>query len=71
MEMNLIFLDIKKQIIKTNNERFILTYTGSLNKRYGIIRLLDSMRFINNNDIELHLYGAGDSEEYIKRIRRY
>lgn len=61
------FLDIKKQIIKTNNERFILTYTGSLNKRYGIIRLLDSMQFINNNDIELHLYGAGDSEEYIKR----
>lgn len=51
---------------KCKTEKKIVTYAGSLNTKYGIVRLLDSMKLINNPDIELHLIGKGDAEEIIK-----
>ena len=48
------------------NEGFHIVYTGSLNKKYGIVRLLDSMSLINDEDITLHLYGRGDAESMIE-----
>ena len=47
-------------------EGFNVVYTGSLNKKYGIVRLLNSMTYIRDEDLRLHLYGRGDSESIIK-----
>jgi glycosyltransferase involved in cell wall biosynthesis len=43
----------------------IITYSGSLNIKYGIIRLLDAVRLIEDSTIELHLLGQGDAEDII------
>lgn len=40
-------------------------YTGSLFKKYGICRMVDSMQFIDSN-VEMLFYGKGDAVEYIK-----
>lgn len=47
-------------------EIFSVVYAGSLNMNYGIGRLVDAMRMIEDNDVQLHLYGAGTGEQYIK-----
>lgn len=47
---------------------FVVTYAGSLNIRYGLLRLLDAMSYIKEKDIELHLYGDGDGVGEIKEI---
>lgn len=44
----------------------IVTYAGSLHKKYGIMRLLDSMKYIDHPNFELHLLGKGDAVEVIK-----
>lgn len=44
----------------------IVMYTGSLDLKYGIGRLVDMMKYIPNNELELHIYGSGDAEEIIK-----
>lgn len=60
------FLDIIDREPEFPKNKFIIAYTGSLNEKYGVIRLLDSMKFLEFEDVELHLYGAGDSVETIK-----
>ena len=47
-------------------ENFIVVYAGSLNMNYGIGRLVDAMSLIEDEDVQLHLYGAGSGEQYIK-----
>ncbi len=55
---------IKKE---STSDKFVITYTGSLNVRYGIIRLLDAISLIKNSPVELHLYGDGDAVDEIKK----
>ncbi len=45
----------------------VVTYTGSLNKRYGILRLLDAIDLVESKSIEFHFYGAGDAEDDIQK----
>ena len=46
-------------------------YSGSLNKRYGIIHLLDAFSLINDEDYRLILCGMGDAEqEIIERAQK-
>lgn len=57
-------------------DKIILLYAGGLYEKYGIKNLLDAVQLIENNDVELHLYGSGDMENYIrslnsKKIRYY
>lgn len=52
---------------KQKISKFIVTYTGTLNVNYGIIRLLDAMKFIAEDNINLYLYGLGDAVEIIKQ----
>lgn len=57
---------IDTRIINFNNShKKTITYTGSLNIKYGIIRLLDAVRLIEDSTIELHLLGQGDAEDII------
>ena len=45
---------------------FNVVYAGSLNMNYGVGRLVDAMKLIEDDDVQLHLYGAGTGEQYIK-----
>lgn len=59
--------DIK---INNNNNRKIIVYTGSLEKKYGIKNIVDGIQMINNLNIEFHIYGRGDYEEELQEICR-
>jgi len=58
-------LDHEKINFTNSSYKKIITYSGSLNVKYGIIRLLDAVRLIEDSTIELHLLGQGDAEDII------
>lgn len=45
---------------------FRVVYAGSLNLNYGLGRLVEAMGLINDPEIQLHLYGGGSAEGYVK-----
>lgn len=59
------YKEIRPQRINCVDDKFIITYTGSLMKKYGILRLVDAMKYINNMDVELRIYGDGDAFDYV------
>lgn len=52
---------------KYNNK--VCIYAGGLYEKYGVKMLIEAFLKINNKDIELHLYGSGELEEYIRNIK--
>lgn len=62
------FVDIEHREIYYPKEKFVVTYTGSLNINYGIIRLLQALKYLHDESIEFHIYGTGDAVELIKEI---
>ncbi len=48
------------------SESFKIVYAGSLNLNYGVGRLVEAMAYVNAQDIQLHLYGAGSAENMIR-----
>ena len=44
---------------------FKVVYAGSLNIHYGVGRLVEAMRFIDDPEVQLHLYGTGSAEQMI------
>lgn len=50
------------------HSKFIVTYCGTLNIQFGIKNLIDSIVKLNNENIELHLFGVGDAVDFIKEI---
>lgn len=46
------------------NKKIVL-YAGGLHRKFGVGTLIDAMRLIGDNSIELHLYGEG---EYIEKM---
>lgn len=58
------FSNIRPQSTCSPTDKFIITYTGSLNINYGILRLIDAIKFLNDS-LEMHIYGAGDAVDYI------
>lgn len=42
-------------------------YTGSLNKRYGVLHLIEAFKLIEDSDYRLLLCGMGDAEEEINK----
>lgn len=44
---------------------FKVVYAGSLNIHYGVGRLVEAMRFIDDPEVQLHLFGAGSAEQMI------
>lgn len=57
-------------IINQNKEskKKICMYAGGLYEKYGVKDLIDAFLEIDIENIELHLYGSGDLEEYINKI---
>ncbi len=56
--------DISKKITKKNKIKTIL-YSGTLDKRYGIIKLVESFHAINDYSLQLIIIGDGDSKKEI------
>ena len=46
----------------------VCMYAGGLYEKYGVKTLIDAILQIEKDDIQLHLYGAGELENYIKSI---
>lgn len=44
----------------------VLLYAGGLYEKYGVKKLINAFLALESNDFQLHLYGWGDLEEYIK-----
>ena len=57
-------IDIKdKKNSKTSKK--IIMYSGSLNSKYGIDKLIEAFNTIKNPNIQLHLYGHTNMKNYI------
>lgn len=55
-----------KPVITESKKSFL--YSGTLARRYGIRLLVDAFELIQDQDCELWICGAGDSEAYIKEL---
>lgn len=53
---------------KRNNSKKIIMYAGGLYEKYGVKDLIDAVTELNDDEVELHLYGSGELEEYINKI---
>ncbi|WP_086774556.1 glycosyltransferase [Vibrio coralliirubri] len=58
------FIKNVRQESKPNTK--IVLYAGSLHERYGILNLIKGFRNLDKPNIELHIYGRGDSESAIQ-----
>ena len=47
----------------------VCMYAGGLYEKYGVKALIEAFLAIENKDMRLHLYGAGDLEDYIKELK--
>ncbi|AOH55864.1 hypothetical protein ABE28_015995 [Peribacillus muralis] len=55
---------------KKSNEKVVL-YTGTLNKAYGIMDLLESFNIITDPSIHLWICGAGDAQVEVEKSSAY
>lgn len=61
-------IDINNQIEKKYDKKVCL-YAGGLYEKYGLKNLIEAFLEIKMENIELHIYGFGEMEEYIKNIK--
>lgn len=52
-------------------EHKVILYSGALNQRFGLDKLVAAFQEIKENDIELWICGIGDYQEEIKKISLY
>lgn len=52
--------DVNEDIKKKDNNKFVIMYAGGINKSFGIDNLVKAFMEINNEDIELRVFGYGD-----------
>ena len=50
---------------RREDNKKIIVYGGALCERFGINKLVDAIQLIKDEKLELHLYGSGESEQYI------
>lgn len=43
-----------------------IVYTGKTNLSFGISTLIDAFNLIKDDNVELHIYGTGDGDSYLK-----
>lgn len=63
-------LDEKKYenfVPKRESEKYIILYTGTLNKYFGILNLIQAVEALDRKDTELWICGSGDSREEIEK----
>lgn len=62
--------DIKQATMHNIKDKFIVTYCGTLNFKFGIKNLVEAVVAMKNENIELHLFGNGDAVNYICETAR-
>ncbi|WP_235218497.1 glycosyltransferase [Paenibacillus sp. FSL R7-269] len=64
--------DINSEFLLKNSEggkdSIIVVYSGSLSKRYGIDKIVESFCLLTDKRLQLVVYGRGDYEEDLKKI---
>lgn len=61
-------LDYKKNKVKKDIRDYkIITYTGTLNEKFGIKNLVNAFMTLKNPNVRLFICGKGDSEDFIKK----
>lgn len=55
-----------RSVPEKDHQTKIILYTGTLNRKYGILNLIEAFKRIPQNNYRLILCGTGDSEEIIK-----
>ncbi|MGC4153892.1 MAG: glycosyltransferase [Propionicimonas sp.] len=48
-------------------EERVLLYSGTLNRRYGVLRLCEAFRLLPDSSLRLVLCGSGDAEEEVRK----
>lgn len=61
--------EVKREKNK-NNEKTIIVYAGGLEKSYGVEALVEGFCMLENDDVELHLYGNGTYVENLIEISK-
>lgn len=57
-----------RKVDKVDHNTFVVLYTGMLHKQFGVLNLANAIHQIQDNDIELHLYGYGDALDGINSL---
>ena len=52
--------------LENKDEKRIIIYAGGLNLKYGIHNLVEAVKKLNDNNVELWLYGTGDMNEALQ-----
>lgn len=53
-----------------NDEFRVVLYSGTLDKKYGIINLLEAFHGISGHDLRLYICGTGDSQDAVEEMAR-
>lgn len=63
--------DISKEAVnKIENEKKVLVFSGALTEYNGITTLIESLQFLKNINIELHIYGNGNLKKYVEESQK-
>ncbi len=65
-------VDSKEKFNNSNIKKYdkkVIMYAGGLYEKYGVKAMIKAFMEINDKNIELHLYGTGDLDEYIKSLK--
>ena len=57
--------ELKNISVKSENNKKIVMYSGSIYEEYGIKNLIEAFTLLDRNDCELHLYGNTNMLDYI------
>lgn len=63
-------LVIKQKKYSQENNKKVVLYTGTLNKAYGIMELLEAFKMIDDPFIYLWICGAGEAELEVKELAK-
>ena len=61
--------EISNNSIVAQYDNKVIMYAGGLYEKYGVKTMIKAFMKINDKNAELHLYGTGDLDEYIKSIK--
>lgn len=68
MEGSLDINDVSKQSVKkTNDDKITIMYSGKIDKKFGIMELLEAIKLTKEGSYEFYFTGNGDAEEEIHK----
>jgi glycosyltransferase involved in cell wall biosynthesis len=60
---------IDDKSLEVKDDEYIM-YAGSLRKKYGIMKLIEAFRQIEETGVKLYIFGSGDAEKDINRLSK-